>query len=68
MAETTAPTACDRRMVDLIDAVVLAIDTDRYAEVARVRSVLEPFDAAAMFDAELRLNGTPSTDSGEARR
>ena len=61
-AETTAQTDSDRRLVDLVDALVEAVDLNRDLEVDRVRDALEPFGAAALFDAELRLNGSASTD------
>ena len=50
----------DPELLDLVDALVEAIDTNRSHETDRVRSALEPFGGAALFDAELRLNGAPS--------
>jgi DNA-binding GntR family transcriptional regulator len=52
----------DPQLVELVDALVAAIDSDRTEEVNRVRSALEPFGATRLFDAELRLNGTPTTE------
>ncbi len=52
----------DPQLLDLVDALVEAIDINRMSETQRVRSALEPFGATALFDAELRLNGAPSTD------
>lgn len=63
MAIVTAATrAVDQQLTDLVDALVEAIDAHRWAEIDRVRCALEPFGAAALFDAELRLNGTASID------
>jgi len=50
----------DRDVAELVDALVEAVDLDRWAEIDRLRTALEPFRATAMFDAELRLNGTTS--------
>ena len=52
----------DPELLDLVDALVEAIDTNRLHETQRVRSALEPFGATKLFDAELRLNGTSSDD------
>ena len=52
----------DPHLLDLVDALVEAIDINRAHETQRVRSALEPFGATALFDAELRLNGAPSID------
>jgi hypothetical protein len=52
----------DPLVVDLVDSVVAAIDIDRTAEVYRVRDALRVLDAVGLFDDELRLNGTSSTD------
>ena len=62
MATTTTIRAVDQELNDLVDALVNAIDTMRWAEVDRVRSALEPFGAGNLFDAEMRLNGTASVD------
>jgi len=40
--------------------LVEAIDTDRTSAVDGVRDALTPFGGAALFDAELRLNGRSS--------
>ena len=47
-------------LVDLVDALVEAVDTDRYDAVDRVQSALQPFGASTLFAAELRLNGRSS--------
>ncbi len=52
----------DPELLDLVDALVEAIDINRCLETERVRSALEPFGGAALFAAELRLNGAPSVD------
>lgn len=52
----------DPDLVELIDAVVSAVDTDRSWEVERVAAALEPFGGGALFGDELRLNGTGSTE------
>ncbi len=63
MAMMTSTTkAIDHELNDLVDALIEAVDMNRYAEVDRVRSALEPFGGAELFDAELRLNGTASVD------
>ncbi len=49
-------------MVDLIDSIVAAVDLDRTADIERLREALAPFDAAGLFNEELRLNGSRSTD------
>jgi hypothetical protein len=61
---TITPTdrAADQELTALIDALVEAIDTNRYAEVDRVRAALEPFGGSGLFDCELRLNGSASAD------
>ncbi len=50
----------DPELLDLVDALVEAIDINRAHETDRLRSALEPFGATKLFEAELRLNGTPS--------
>lgn len=55
-------TLLDRELAELVDALVEAVDTGRWVEIDRLRSALEPFGAASLFDAELRLNGTVSID------
>ncbi|MGH1493656.1 MAG: hypothetical protein ACRBK7_30380 [Acidimicrobiales bacterium] len=63
MAMTTdAHTAFDYDLADLIDALVEAVDMQRWTEIDRVRSALEPFGGTALFDAELGLNGMASID------
>ncbi len=52
----------DQALVDLVDAVVAAVDIDRCDEINRLREALEPFGGAWLFDDELRLNGR-STES-----
>jgi hypothetical protein len=52
----------DPCLADLVDALVEAIDINRHHEINRVRSALEPFGGTALFDAELRLNGSASVD------
>ena len=52
----------DPQLVDLVDALVEAIDLNRHHETQRVRSALEPFGASELFDVEMRLNGVPSVD------
>lgn len=52
----------DPELVDLVDALVEAIDITRLSEINRVRSALEPFGATELFDAELRHNGTSNAD------
>lgn len=47
-------------LVDLVDALVEAIDTDRADAVDRVQSALQPFGASTLFAAEMRLNGRSS--------
>lgn len=54
--------ALDHQITDLVDALVEAIDMNRYAEIDRVRTALEPFGGGVLFDAELRLNGVASVD------
>ncbi|MGH1488195.1 MAG: hypothetical protein ACRBK7_02185 [Acidimicrobiales bacterium] len=60
----TATTADQLELVDLVDALVQAIDLDRTEEVDRIREALEPFGAVDMFNDELRLNGSPSSECG----
>lgn len=52
----------DPQLTNLVDALVEAIDINRHHEVDRVRSALEPFGGIALFDAELRLNGSASVE------
>ncbi len=51
-------------MIELVDAIVEAIDANRSTEVDRVRSALEPFGGSLLFDAEIRLNGLTSPHEG----
>jgi len=61
MRTTTAThLRCSVELMALVDALVEAIDTDRATAVDRVRDALGPFGGAALFDAELRLNGRAS--------
>ena len=53
------PTA-STELSSLVDALVDAVDTDREEAVDRLHLALEPFGAARMFAAELRLNGRSS--------
>jgi hypothetical protein len=50
----------DTDLVDLVDAVVAAVDTDRTWELERVAEALAPFGGTALFTEELRLNGLAS--------
>jgi hypothetical protein len=56
------PCSHDVALVDLVDALVAAIDLRRTREIDQLRFALEPFGGAALFDAELRLNGSASVD------
>ena len=47
-------------LVDLVDALVEAVDTDRADAIDRVQAALQPFGASTLFAAELRLNGRSS--------
>lgn len=61
-ADFTFGRIADRELVDLVDALVAAIDRSRTWEVEQVQSALAPFGASALFDYEFRLNGTASLD------
>lgn len=50
----------DVELIELVDAIVAAIDTARSIDVDRVRCALEPFGGSVMFIDELRLNGLDS--------
>ena len=50
----------DPELLDLVDALVAAVDAGRTSEIDQLRMTLEPFGAVYLFDAELRLNGVPS--------
>ena len=54
--------AVDRDLVDLVDALVAAVDTARTWEVERVQAALTTLGAAAIFAEELRLNGVASDE------
>ena len=54
--------AVDRDLLDLIDAIASAVDISRSYEIDQLGSALEPFRGVALFDAELRLNGTASVN------
>lgn len=60
--QTITDRSADQELTDLVDALVEAIDTNRFHEIDRVRTALEPFGASALFDAELRLSGTASIE------
>jgi hypothetical protein len=55
---------CSPDLVELVDALVEAVDLNRWTEIDRLRLALEPFGVVPMFDAELRLNGLPSDNEG----
>ncbi|MEM9655650.1 MAG: hypothetical protein AAGA65_26425 [Actinomycetota bacterium] len=63
----TEPRRIGPILVELVDALVVAVDLDRASEVDRVTRALEPFGASRLFTDELRLNGTPSSESWERR-
>lgn len=52
----------DPTLIDLVDALVEAIDLDRTDAVNRLREALEPFAATGLLNDELRLNGIRSSD------
>jgi hypothetical protein len=52
----------DPDLLELIDALVSAVDIDRSWEVERVAAALEPFGGATLFSGELRLNGAGSSE------
>ena len=54
----------DPELVELVDAVVQAVDPVREFEIARLRSALEPFGGSSLFVDELRLNASASLDEG----
>jgi hypothetical protein len=56
----------DVALVELIDALVEAVDADRADEIDRLRSALEPFGGCQLFDAELRLSARESCGCWEA--
>ncbi len=53
----------DQDLVDLVDALVAAVDTARTWEVERVQAALVPLGAGGLFADELRLNGTASDEA-----
>jgi len=61
-APPSSPSRADFELIDLVDAIVAAVDIDRTDEVTQLRQALDPFGAVYLFDAELRLNGTNSND------
>lgn len=58
------PLPVDAALVELIDAMVEAVDINRTAEIDRLRSALEPFGGNDLFITELRLSGTPTSYEG----
>ena len=50
----------DFELIDLVDALVAAVDASRTAEIDQLRIALEPFGGAYLLDSELRLNATAS--------
>jgi hypothetical protein len=50
----------DSDLVELVDAVAAAVDTDRSWEVERVGAAFDALGVAHLFTSELRLNGSPS--------
>lgn len=54
----------DPTLIDLIDSLVAAVDTNRFEEIDRLREALEPFGGSRLFDDELRLNGEASGYGG----
>ena len=52
----------DVELVELVDAIVAAVDLSRAWEIERLLTALEVFGAASIFTAELRLRGTASND------
>lgn len=56
MTATMTTRVQDPTLVDLVDALVATVDANRVHELDRLREALEPFGAAGMFNAELRLN------------
>ena len=54
----------DPDLVELVDAIVAAVDPARDFEIARLRSALEPFGGSTLFVDELRLNATGWADHG----
>ncbi|MGB5756846.1 MAG: hypothetical protein WBM50_08030 [Acidimicrobiales bacterium] len=48
-------------LVELVDAIVAAVDLDRADEINRVGAALDQLGLADSFADELRLSGVPST-------
>jgi hypothetical protein len=48
-------------LVELVDAIVAAVDLDRAEEVRRVSAALDHLGLVDSFNDELRLSGVPST-------
>ena len=63
-SQSTICRSLDRDLLELVDAIVEAIDVARDSAVDRVRSALEPFAGEALFDAEIRLNGAAAFHEG----
>ena len=59
-AETVRIAVESSDLVELVDAIVEAVDTDRADQIHRVRAALEHFNLAETFTDELRLSGVPS--------
>jgi hypothetical protein len=62
---TSGRSAGDKDLVDLVDAIVAAIDLARTWEVEQVRTVLAGLGAERAFTEELRLNGRWSECHGD---
>ena len=56
--------SADPDLVELVDAIVAAVDPARDFEIARLRSALEPSGGSTLLGDELRLNATSSFDEG----
>jgi hypothetical protein len=61
-SDPPAPGCANFELIDLVDAIVAAVDIDRSDEVTQLRQALDPFGAVYLSDAELRLNGTASNE------
>ena len=55
----------EQAALDLVDAIVSAVDLNRSPEVDRIRAALEALGLDGIFQAELRLSGVPSVCNGE---
>ncbi len=55
----------DSEAVELVDAIVAAVDVDRTDEVNRVRAALQHLGLDQAFADEVRLSGLPSHCNGE---